>query len=135
MPAMMRWIAAVSLAWTASCASAPSVQSAVSVDLVQGEMIELWGVTGWRTTDGLVVSGNAKQRLVPKNELLDEHLHAEAIGSDGQILETRDVSWNSLASLRTRDRATFRTHFDTAMSAAISRVRMAVVAGRVHRDA
>lgn len=132
---MMRWIAVASLAWAASCASAPSVQNAVPVDLVQGEMIELWGVTASRTTEGLVVSGNAKQRLVPKNELLDEHLHAEAIGSDGRVLETRDVSWNSLASLRTRDRATFRTQFGTAMSAAISRVRMAVVSGRMHAHA
>ena len=130
---MRKLIFASTLGLLASCTTAPTLQSPVPVELAQGEMVELWGVSAGWTTDGVFVSGNAKKRLIP-NRPLNEHLHAEAIGTDGRVLEPRDVAWNSIVSLRARNSASFQTKFDAHVSKSISRIRMAVVGGILHGD-
>ena len=128
---MRELIAAASLVLAASCASTPPIQGSIPVELVQGEMVELWGVSARQTTDGVAVSGNAQRRLTP-NRPLNEHLHAEALGAGGQLLETRDVAWNSIVSLRTRKSASFRTEFGRDVSGEVASVRMIVKSGWPH---
>lgn len=115
---------------TACATSSPSMQS-VPVDIVQGELVELWGVSSTRTEAGVEVSGAVTRPRGP-NRPFNEHLHAEAINTSGAILEAQDVPWNSIASLRARHSATFRTTFASPNGEAIARVRLKVVAGAVH---
>jgi hypothetical protein len=115
----------------AACATpSPSIGS-VPVDIVQGELVELWGVSSTRTDTGVDVSGSVTRPRGP-NKPFNEHLHAETISQSGAVLEARDVPWNSIASLRTRHSATFRTTFASPNGDAIARVRLKVVAGAVH---
>ena len=115
----------------AACATpSPSIGS-VPVDIVQGELVELWGVSSTRTDTGVDVSGSVTRPRGP-NKPFNEHLHAETISQSGAILEAREVPWNSIASLRARRSATFRTTFASPNGDAIARVRLKVVAGAVH---
>lgn len=88
------------------------------MEIVQGEMIELWGVTAERTESGVKIVGNAMRRQLP-NRPFNEHLHTEAFDASGQVAETQDVPWNSIASLRTRRTATFNATFDAASDDAV----------------
>lgn len=123
--------AAVAFMGAASCVSAPAAGPSVPLEIVQGEMIELWGVTAQRTVSGVKVVGNAMRRQGP-NKPFNEHLHAEALDASGQVAEAQDVPWNSIASLRARRTATFSTTFDTPSVGDVSRVRVKVVPGAVH---
>jgi hypothetical protein len=115
----------------AACATpSPSIGS-VPVDIVQGELVELWGVSSTRTDRGVEVSGSVTRPAGP-NRPFNEHLHAETINLSGTVLEARAVPWNSIASLRTRRSATFSTTFGSSNGGAIARVRLKVVAGAVH---
>jgi hypothetical protein len=115
---------------TACATASPSIGS-VPVEIVQGELVELWGVSSTRTNAGVEVSGSVTRQRGP-NRPFNEHLHAETISSSGAVLEAREVPWNSIASLRTRHSATFRTTFASSNGGAIARVRLKVVAGAVH---
>lgn len=122
--------AGVLLLATACATPAPSIGS-VPVDIVQGELVELWGVSSARVTAGVEVRGSVTRPRGP-NRPFNEHLHAETINESGAILEAREVPWNSIASLRTRHSATFSTTFASPNGDAIARVRLKVVAGAVH---
>lgn len=124
-------MAAGLLLFGAGCATAPDSIAPVPVDIVQGKLVELWGVSAARTEAGLVVSGSVTRQRGP-NRPFNEHLHAETISASGSVLEARDVPWNSVASLRTRHSATFRTTFDPSSGDEIVRVRLKVVAGAIH---
>ena len=129
-----RWktlVAAGVLSFVAGCATAPVSIAPVPVDIVQGKLVELWGVSSTRTDIGVDVSGSVTRPRGP-NKPFNEHLHAETISQSGAVIEARDVPWNSIASLRTRHSATFRTTFASSNGDPIARVRLKVVAGAVH---
>lgn len=115
----------------AACATSSPSMGSVPVEILQGELVELWGVSSARTEAGVEVSGSVTRQRGP-NRPFNEHLHAEAIDPSGAILEARDVPWNSIASLRTRHAATFATTFAPSQGDTISSVRLKVVAGAVH---
>jgi len=129
-----RWktlVATGVMSFVAGCATAPVSIAPVPVDIVQGKLVELWGVSSTRTDTGVDVSGSVTRPAGP-NRPFNEHLHAETISQSGAVLEARDVPWNSIASLRARHSATFRTTFASPNGDAIARVRLKVVAGAVH---
>lgn len=119
------------LSLAASCATPSPSEGTVPVEIVQGQLVKLWGVSSQRTDSGVEVSGSVTRPRGP-NRPFNEHLHAEAINPSGDILEAQDVPWNSIASLRTRHSATFRTTFGSSNGDAIARVRLKVVTGAVH---
>jgi hypothetical protein len=119
------------LSLAASCATPSSSEGTVPVEIVQGELVKLWGVSSQRTDGGVEVTGSVTRQRGP-NGPFNEHLHAEAINPSGDILSAQDVPWNSIASLRTRHYATFRTTFGLSNGDAIARVRLKVVTGAVH---
>lgn len=116
-----------------SCASAPAPEFVVPVEVVDGRLVHLWSVQAERTPQGVKVSGLAARRPTP-NRLASEHLHAEAMSSDGRVLLLQFIPWNSAVSLRARKSASFNTVFDLSGSEAIARVRLTVVAGLVHNE-
>lgn len=126
-----RLLAVAVLLLTTSCATSPPSIGPVPVEIVQGELVELWGVSSARTEAGVEVSGSVTRQRGP-NRPFNEHLHAEAIDPSGATLEARDVPWNSITSLRTRHAATFATTFAPSQGETISSVRLKVVAGAVH---
>ena len=115
-----------------ACVTTPVTENVIPIDLVQGESIHLWSVSAERTPGGTKVVGFAARRQTP-NEPVNEHLHAEAIGADGQIVQFNSVRWNSIVSLRTRKSASFQTVFGPE-SASLVRVKLSVVAGAIHKD-
>lgn len=115
----------------ASCVTAPTGGVSIPVELGQGELVEVWGVSANRFQDGVRVNGSATRRFLP-NRPFNEHLHVEAINGAGATVEERDVPWNSIVSLRTKRSATFDTTFATSNANDIARVRLKVVSGAVH---
>lgn len=124
-------LVAAAYAAAAACATAPQAASSIAVEVGEGEQVELWGVAAKRTGTGIHLTGNAKRRLAPGRPL-DEHLHAETISPTGEVIETRDVAWNSVPSLRTRRSATFSTTFEERVGVEVERVRLTVIPGAVH---
>lgn len=118
---------------SASCASAPAPEFAVPVEVGQGRLVQLWSVQAERTPEGVKVSGLAARRPTP-NRIAGEHLHAEAIGSDGRVLQFKSVPWNSAVSLRSRKSASFSAIFELSSSEAVGRVKLTVVPGSVHGE-
>ena len=115
-----------------ACVTTPVNENIIPVDVVHGQSIRLWSVSAERTPGGTKVVGFAARRQTP-NEPVNEHLHAEAIGADGQVLQFNSVPWNSIVSLRTKKSASFQTAFGRE-SASLVRVRLSVVAGAIHKD-
>jgi hypothetical protein len=124
-------MAAGVLLFVAGCATAPDSVAPVPVDVVQGKLVKLWGVSSDRTEAGLVVSGSVTRQRVP-NRPFNEHLHAESVNAFGSVLEAQNVPWNSIVSLRTQHSATFKTTFWPSGGEDIARVRLKVVAGAIH---
>jgi hypothetical protein len=117
----------------AACASTSAPEESIRVDVAQGETIRLWSVAAVRTHQGAKVSGFASRRLRP-NEPVNEHLHAEALTSEGRVSLFNAVPWNSLVSLRAKKSASFQTEFVAANAEPIASVRLSVVPGAVHKE-
>ncbi len=130
---MKTLIALCGLVLATACVTAPVTQSIIPVDVVQGHSIHLWSVSAQRTPEGAKVVGFAARRET-RNEPVNEHLHAEAIGADGQVLQFTSVPWNSLVSLRSKKSASFQTEFPPEIAGVLVRVRLSVVAGAMHKD-
>lgn len=129
---MKKAIVLCALVLATACATTPSTEDLIPVDVVQGQNVHLWGVIAERTPDGAEVFGYAA-RSQTRNELVSEHLHVETIGIDGQILQFNPVPWNSAASLRSRKSASFQASFGPE-SASLIRIRLTVVPGTIHKD-
>jgi hypothetical protein len=117
----------------ASCATAPPPTDVVPVEIVQGKIVHLWSVSAARTLEGARVAGLASRRLTP-NGPVNEHLHAEAMDSEGRVLMLTPVAWNSIISLRSKKSASFQTEFASTGAGSISHIRLSVIAGAVHRE-
>lgn len=119
--------------FAASCASAPAPANVVPFEVVQGKIVHLWSVSAERGPTGIKVSGYAARRLTP-NGPVSEHLHVDAIGGGGIVLQSKPVPWNSFVSLRSKKSTSFNTEFDDATAPVIASVRLAIVQGAIHKD-
>lgn len=113
------------------CVTGPDTQAILPVEIVQGKVVQIWGVSGVRTPDGAKITGHAKRRLAP-NGAVNEHLHAEALAENGSLLESRNVKWNTPASVRVKASTSFQTTFASMPAGELSRVRLRIVEGPVH---
>lgn len=115
----------------AACASAPDARTSVPVEIVQGKLVRVWGTSAALVADGAKVTGYAKRRVAP-NGAVNEHLHAEAVAQDGRLLESKDVRWNTEASVRVKASTSFQTTFGSMPIGEPSRIRLRVVEGPAH---
>jgi len=93
--------------------------------------VRVWGTSAVRVSDGAKVSGYAKRRLAP-NGSVNEHVHAEALDQDGRLLESKDVRWNTEASVRVKASTSFQTTFGSMPIGEPSRIQLRVVEGPAH---
>ena len=106
--------------------------STLPVNVVPGRIVKLWNVRVEWTPEGLVVSGLAKRGRLPAG-VLDEHIHADALDSQGFVLSSQDVRWSGVLSARSMESVRFRAILPPAANGSAS-VRVAVVPGRMHRS-
>lgn len=109
-----------------ACVATPSAEKAISIDIVQGRNAHLWGVSAMRAPEGAKVVGFAANSQ-------NEHLHAEAINDEGQVLQFIPVPWSSAPSLRSRKSASFQTSFGP-QSSSLTRVRLSLAPGTLHKE-
>ncbi len=130
MKTVVAMLMALSMIAGATTAQAHTVLPVVKVN---GEGLVLRAV-GAELEDGRLRISGWVRRAPGSYGPFNAHLHVEALGSEGQTLETLETRWSGILSsdIRRRRDAFFRVRFDELDGAAPASVRVSIQPGRRH---
>ena len=83
----------------AACTTLTSSESLVSVKLVHGEQLKIWGVEARHDGQTVKLAGQVDRSALPRGPLR-EHVHVEVLNDVGVVVATRDAALYPFTSLR-----------------------------------
>lgn len=130
---MKQELALLVLATFVGFSPAAQARTPLPVVTVDGSDIELRGVSVARDDRGVYAAGWVRRR-VGNYGSVNAHLHVDALGADGQTLQTIEARWIGTlpTSIRSRHASIFRARFEPAISASLVSVRVSAEPGPRH---